>query len=105
MKCAIHPDSMASGSCVNCGKLHCENCLVDVSGRYFCKNCLKSGKASIGEKDRPPIIINTTANSSSDSTSGAASLASAKANSIANTQLSANQIAACCCCIIMIMAL
>lgn len=37
MNCAIHQDREASGACTYCGKLFCNDCLVEVNGRYFCR--------------------------------------------------------------------
>lgn len=43
MNCTNHNDKEASGACVFCGKLFCQDCLVDVNGKNYCKDCV--GKA------------------------------------------------------------
>lgn len=37
MSCYNHPQERAAGACVYCGKLFCEACLVEVGGKYYCK--------------------------------------------------------------------
>jgi hypothetical protein len=37
MKCYNHPDNDAQGACVYCGKLFCEQCLIEVNGKMYCK--------------------------------------------------------------------
>lgn len=37
MKCLIHENRQAEGTCVNCGKPFCKECLVDLDGKYYCK--------------------------------------------------------------------
>ena len=103
MKCAIHPEKTASGSCVYCGKLHCENCLVEVNSRNFCRLCLKSGKASLEEKNRQPIIINNSVNSSSQAVSEAVSVSGVSSTEPDKNILRDN--AAYCCCLLIIMFL
>lgn len=38
MNCAIHPETEASGSCTFCGKLFCQDCLVEVDGKMVCRD-------------------------------------------------------------------
>lgn len=40
MNCIIHNDREAAGICVNCGKPHCDECLVEVNGKMYCKKCV-----------------------------------------------------------------
>jgi hypothetical protein len=40
MKCAVHPERDAVGACVACGKPVCQECLVEVGGRNYCKACV-----------------------------------------------------------------
>lgn len=64
MKCNIHPEKDAQGACVYCGKLFCDDCLVEANGRMYCK--VDIGKALKEAKDEaaalkvsaPNIIIN-----------------------------------------------
>ena len=40
MKCTNHPEREADGVCAYCGKPFCNDCLVEVKGRMYCKNDL-----------------------------------------------------------------
>ena len=37
MKCHNHPEVDAQGACVYCGRLFCNECLVEVNGKLYCK--------------------------------------------------------------------
>ncbi len=37
MNCTNHTQKPAAGACVHCGKLFCEECLVEIEGRMYCK--------------------------------------------------------------------
>lgn len=37
MKCLIHENRQAEGTCVSCGKPFCKECLVELDGKYYCK--------------------------------------------------------------------
>jgi hypothetical protein len=39
MNCTNHPSVPAFGTCVNCNRPFCPNCLVDVQGQSYCMNC------------------------------------------------------------------
>lgn len=41
MNCINHPERESIGTCERCWKQHCEECLVNVSGRMNCRECLK----------------------------------------------------------------
>jgi hypothetical protein len=43
MKCYEHPTVEAVATCSNCGKAICQNCSIDVTGRYICQRCVASG--------------------------------------------------------------
>lgn len=45
MKCANHPEKEVINNCGFCNKGFCNDCLIELGGNYFCKNCLaaKSG--------------------------------------------------------------
>lgn len=64
MVCINHTEKEAEGACVYCGKLFCNDCLVDVNGKNYCKNCV--GKAFDENKNNagtPNInIVNTNSN-------------------------------------------
>ena len=40
MKCTNHPEREADGMCAYCGKPFCNDCLVEVKGRMYCKKDL-----------------------------------------------------------------
>lgn len=40
MKCTNHPEREADGMCTYCGKPFCNDCLVEVKGRMYCKKDL-----------------------------------------------------------------
>ena len=40
MKCTNHPEVEAQGMCAYCGKPFCNDCLVEVKGRMYCKEDL-----------------------------------------------------------------
>ena len=39
MNCIIHPETTALANCTSCHKPFCQNCLVDIGGKYFCSDC------------------------------------------------------------------
>ena len=39
MKCYIHPDVEAIGTCTSCGKAICPACSMEVGGKLVCKPC------------------------------------------------------------------
>lgn len=56
MKCYIHPDRDAVGMCVGCGKPICEECLVTLHDRNYCKRCtakLAQGRSLLAENLSP----------------------------------------------------
>ena len=42
MKCAVHPETDATGFCRNCGKPLCSQCAREVRGALYCEQCLAS---------------------------------------------------------------
>ena len=62
MKCTNHPEVEAQGMCAYCGKPFCNECLVEVKGRMYCKedlgNVLDEAKQSSGSQ--PTINITNT---------------------------------------------
>jgi hypothetical protein len=40
MNCKNHKEVKASGTCVNCGSLFCEDCLINMEGKNYCKSCI-----------------------------------------------------------------
>lgn len=41
MKCAVHPDREAVGSCCSCGSYVCHECKVVITGQIYCNRCLE----------------------------------------------------------------
>jgi len=37
--CSIHPTSVAAAACVTCGNYYCRSCLINDSGKIYCRNC------------------------------------------------------------------
>lgn len=76
MKCNNHPEVDAKGACVYCGKLFCAECLVEVSGKMYCKadigNVLKDAKeeAASSRAAAPNIIINNSNQNTNQNTVG-----------------------------------
>ena len=42
MKCYYHPDRDAVGTCSQCGKACCHECIEDIGGALLCKDCMAS---------------------------------------------------------------
>lgn len=40
MKCYVHPETDAVGTCVRCGKFICETCNTELAGKNCCKKCI-----------------------------------------------------------------
>jgi len=41
MECCNHPGKEAGGICVHCGRLLCPDCILQVDGKNYCRECLK----------------------------------------------------------------
>ena len=74
MNCTKHPEKEATGTCTYCGKFFCEDCLVDVNGRNYCREHV--GKAidqqNHSTEATPNIIINNSSSSSASVSAAAA---------------------------------
>ena len=51
MKCYIHSEEDASGTCMSCGRAICDRCVVDVGGKFVCRECLTAGKVPFNTSD------------------------------------------------------
>lgn len=40
MNCVKHNHLKASGMCIHCRKPGCDDCLIEISGKYHCRECL-----------------------------------------------------------------
>ena len=67
MKCTNHPEVDAQGMCAYCGKPFCNDCLVEVKGRMYCKadlgNVLDEAKQTSAAA---PTITITNANNNNN---------------------------------------
>lgn len=59
MKCTNHPEVEAQGMCAYCGKPFCNECLVEVKGRMYCKDDLGNviDEAKQSSNGQPTINI------------------------------------------------
>jgi TM2 domain-containing membrane protein YozV len=59
MKCYTHNDADASGTCVECGRALCSDCIVNAGGKVICKDCadkLASGQIHSPEYKKEPLL-------------------------------------------------
>ena len=67
MKCTNHPEIEADGMCVYCGKPFCKDCLIEVKGKFYCKddigNVIEDAKKSSAGT---PVINITNSNESTN---------------------------------------
>lgn len=59
MKCYVHTDADAVGTCVECGKALCAECAVNASDRIICKDCagrLAAQKTRVPEQKKEPVL-------------------------------------------------
>ena len=66
MKCAYHPEREVVGACVDCGRLVCAECKVELGGKIYCNACAEKillGKAE-REVSKPAEYIVTPENTS-----------------------------------------
>jgi hypothetical protein len=54
MECSVHPGTPAQHRCAGCAEGYCINCLVNVTGEYYCNAC----KSMATEGVTPAIPIN-----------------------------------------------
>jgi len=55
MTCAVHTDTEAAGYCRNCGKAMCAQCTREVSGTFYCQDCLGALIAAPRAVENPAI--------------------------------------------------
>jgi len=74
MVCSKHAEKEATGTCVYCGKFFCEDCLVEVKGKMYCKSDLGNVLDEAKEKNNQTpqnIVINNSASSSASASASA----------------------------------
>ncbi len=60
MKCYVHNDVDAVGTCTSCGKSLCQDCVRTVDGKLVCKDCLPLATGHTGsplESDRKDPLL------------------------------------------------
>lgn len=56
MHCTNHPKSESTGACVECGKLFCDECIILVGRKRYCKDCA-SEILNEGNKSNNNVVI------------------------------------------------
>ncbi|MDP2906245.1 MAG: hypothetical protein Q8O22_08100 [Candidatus Omnitrophota bacterium] len=59
MKCVNHIEKDASGACNHCGKSICPDCMVEIKGEMYCKDCLALKAGQLVKEERSPAIAAT----------------------------------------------
>ena len=54
MQCRTHPTISAANTCNHCGDWLCDDCMVNVQGRTFCRPCLATLSQDHGAEASPP---------------------------------------------------
>ena len=65
MKCTNHPEVDATGMCVYCGKPFCEDCLIEVKGKMYCKGDIGNVIDDAKNSASAAPVINITNNNES----------------------------------------
>ncbi len=57
MKCYVHPDIDAVGTCTNCGKTVCSGCALEMNGKLICKSCIERMATQPSQQSpvQPPV--------------------------------------------------
>jgi hypothetical protein len=50
MKCYYHTDKDAVGTCSQCSKAACRDCIQDVGGALLCKDCVAAAKQAVADE-------------------------------------------------------
>ena len=56
MKCVNHIEKDSSGVCNHCGKSICSDCMVEIKGEMYCKDCLALKTGQMAKEERSPAI-------------------------------------------------
>ena len=62
MKCTNHPEVDAAGMCVYCGKPFCKECLIEVKGKFYCKDDIQNVIDDAKQSSAQPTINITNSN-------------------------------------------
>lgn len=75
MQCSKYPERPATGTCAYCGKFFCEEYLVEVNGRNYCKdhiaNVIAEAKTS-APQTQPMVFMNAGGGGGATASSSAA---------------------------------
>lgn len=76
MQCTNHGQAEACGICIYCGKFFCNECLVEIEGRFYCKEHVMQLVSDIRKQSEykeknisSGVVINNSLNNRSDSKS------------------------------------
>lgn len=84
MNCTNHPEKEAQGMCAYCGKPFCNDCLVEVKGRMYCKNDLGNVFDEARQSGGQPVInINNNNDNTNSNIQGGGAYAPRKSKMIA----------------------
>ena len=73
----------AAGTCAYCGKFFCEDCLVDVNGRHYCKDDVgKAFDESSKQNKEAQNVININNVASANATAGSSDIGFPRKNKI-----------------------
>jgi len=56
MKCANHADKDAAGVCNFCAKSICSECVVDLKGEIYCKDCVAIKMGTVKKEEHSPAL-------------------------------------------------
>jgi hypothetical protein len=57
MKCYVHQDAEAVGTCTGCGKAICPECSMEIGGKLVCKPCAeKLASQCMTAKKKDPVL-------------------------------------------------
>jgi len=56
MKCVNHPEKEAVKLCNHCGKTVCTECLLEIKGENYCKQCIAIKMGEEGKKEHSPAL-------------------------------------------------
>ncbi len=63
MNCTKHEEREATGTCVFCGKFFCDECLVEINGKNYCKEHASNAVTEQAATNQQPNIVINNANS------------------------------------------
>lgn len=73
MNCTNHPEKEAVGMCMYCGKPFCQDCLIEVKGKMYCKDDIGNvvDEAKQTSASATPVINITNSNESNNTNTNA----------------------------------